>query len=166
MFGGDLGVRIWGLTAPTYALEVTVALEPESLTQFLARLEGEGYIVPQESACGWVDAGEGVPGVRVGRSSDGRIWEAALYLAGSPFLKSAIERRRKARVGMIDVWMIAPEDLILNLLQTGTSKALLQAVEILSVTYPIDPDYLKTWAGELDVNYQLSEVMTRARMFE
>jgi len=166
MFGGDLAVRVWGLAAPTYGVELTVAIRRDALARLLKRLEDEGYIVPQAATTGWVDEGDGVPGVRIARENDGRLWDIAMHLADSSFLKSAVERRRKVKVGREEVWMMSPEDVILNKLQAGTNMDLLQAVEIMAVTHPLDFDHLTTWAKELDVEFQLSEVKTRAQLFE
>lgn len=165
-FGGDLGVRVWGLAGPTYELDVTVAADDDRLQVILVRLEEEGFIVPPLATGGWVDACDGVPGVRVAREAGGRLWDVAMYLALSPYLRSAMERRRRASMGGTELWVVSPEDLILNRLQVGTNKAMLQAVEILAVTGPIDRDYLRTWAKELDVEFQLSEVLCRAQSFE
>lgn len=165
-FGGELGVRVWGLAGPAYDVDVTVAADEARLQRLLTRLEEEAFIVPPLASSGWIDAGDGVPGVRVAREAGGRLWEAALYVASLSQLQSAMERRRRATMGGMELWMISPEDLILNRLQVGTNKALLQAVEILAVTGPIDKDYLKKWAKELDVEFQLSEVLCRSQSFE
>ena len=165
-FGGNLGVCVWGLAGPTYELELTAAADGDRLQALLVRLEEEGFIVPPLTASGWIDSGEGVPGVRVAREEGGRLWDVAMYLATEPHLRSAMERRRRATMNGTELWMVSPEDLILNRLRVGTNKALLQAVEILAVTGPIDKEYLKTWAKELDVEFQLSEVLCRSQSFE
>ena len=165
-FGGDLGVRFWGLSRPGLRLELIVSADLVRLARLLKRLADDGFIIPETTTDGWIDTTEEGPALCLTREQGGRIWEVGVRLARTPFERSALRRRRQVQVDGEQVWLIAADDLILECLRQGTQEAIREAVEVLSVTHPIDLEHLERWARDLDVEFQLSEVLTRARSFE
>jgi hypothetical protein len=165
-FGGELAVRVWGLLSDPRFLEVMLAADAGRLARLVGRLEQEGFLVPPTTPRGWIDQAPAAPAVCVTRRDGERVWEMGLFLAENPFRVSALERRRRQTIDGVELWLASPEDLLLNLLQIGSPRTLVQAVEIVTVTHPIDLNYLRRWAKTLDVEFQLGEVLERAKNFE
>ena len=80
----------------------------------------------------------------------------------SPYRREEFSRRRRMRYEGGELWVVAPEDLILSKLVWGqASGSELQRRDVKGVLQSriaLDWDYLLKWAAELDVTADLQEV--------
>lgn len=134
---------------------------PEALEQFVAAFDAaEVYIGPdpqealeQRDMFNLIDHG-----------SSG--WKVDLIVPeDSPFGRSQLERRARATVLGMDVWVASPEDTVLAKLQWatagGSERQLSDAAGVLEVQGEgIDNEYLDSWAVKLGVE----ELLTRTRV--
>ena len=80
-----------------------------------------------------------------------------------PYRQEEFQRRRRMKVrGDGELWVVAPEDLILSKLawaQDSGSETQLRDVRLLVTFAGLDRAYLERWAASLGVKAKLSEVM-------
>ena len=85
-----------------------------------------------------------------------------IVLKDDPFRREEFRRRRRVALAGIDLWIVAPEDLILSKLHWAKdSRSELQLRDVrrlLAAPQRLDPDYLQKWAAYLGVTDLLSEV--------
>ena len=72
-------------------------------------------------------------------------------LAESDFQKSVIARRQQRQTDGIEGWFATPEDLILLKLMAERTRDQADVADVFFVNGQLDIDYMRRWAGELDV---------------
>jgi len=80
----------------------------------------------------------------------------------TPYRRLEFDRRRRAAIDGTDMWIVAPEDLVLSkLVWAQESRSAIQlgdVREMLRSVPDLDWSYLQAWAGELGVSDVLAEV--------
>jgi hypothetical protein len=96
-------------------------------------------------------------------------WKADIIIRKNrPFSREEFQRRQKANIMGIDVWVVSPEDVILSKLEwaknSKSSQQLQDALGVVAVQYDhLDRDYLHKWAKELQVESSLEELLKQAK---
>lgn len=162
MLMGGMAVRFWAVPRPTYDLDVTLAAEEDQLSRLLDRLDREGFGIPAEARKGWRDVLRGMRKLEV-RKFEGRdSWRVDLFLVTTEYQHAAFARRRNAKLLSLDVWTMAPEDLVLHKLMAGRDRDLADVGEILALARDLDLAHLRTWAPRLGVEALLEDRLRRA----
>jgi hypothetical protein len=95
-------------------------------------------------------------------------WKADLRIRRDrPFSRTEFNRRRKAAILEIDLWVTSPEDVVLSKLEwareSASEQQLQDALGVLLVQNErLDRDYLKKWAAVLGVADMLTDLLARA----
>lgn len=148
---GGFAVREWGIPRPTYDLDLAVTLRPDALPALLGAFREAGFEVPPEHDAGFLDAQAGMPKLRVLRADDGHLWEVDLFLAATPFLRSAMRRARMATLLDRRVRVFTPEDIILLKLLAARRKDLADVEDLLVLAGPLDRARMRRWADGLGI---------------
>jgi len=96
-------------------------------------------------------------------------WKADLYVQGTlPFNMAEFDRRRKAAILGLEVWVLSPEDVILSKLEWAKeSMSERQMQDVLGVLQmrrgSLDEEYLRKWARELGVEDMLTRLLQEAK---
>lgn len=151
MIMGGFAVRSWGVPRPTYDADLAVAAEGEALARVLAALGAAGFEVPPEHEGHFVDRVGAMEKVKVTRFAAGSVWEVDLFVAKGAFFESAMARRRGRQVEGREVYVMAPEDVILLKLLANRRKDRLDVEEILKIQADLDLSHLRSWAKRLGV---------------
>ena len=85
-----------------------------------------------------------------------------------PFSREEFQRRRKADIMGLDVWVVSPEDVILSKLEwaknSESGQQYRDALGVAMVQYDcIDRDYLYKWAKELQLEGSLEQLLKQAK---
>jgi predicted house-cleaning NTP pyrophosphatase (Maf/HAM1 superfamily) len=76
----------------------------------------------------------------------------------------AVKRGEKIGIFDVDVWVVAPENLVLQKLVLGRPKDIKDAVAVLMRQRgKLDEGYLKDWASKLKVSGELKELMKKVK---
>jgi len=156
---GGVAARAWGLPRPTYDADIAVLVDGPALAGLLEALDDAGFDVPAEHRGGLLDTIGTFHKAKVTQFADGHVWSTDLFLVEGPFLRSALDRARVARIGGRDVRVMAPEDIILLKLIAARRKDLADIEEILLACASIDVGYLRSWASALRVADRLAEFL-------
>jgi len=156
---GGFAVRSFGVPRPTYDADLAIVADDRRLQELLSALGSHGFDVPDEHRKGFVDTIAGFGKVKATRFVERSVWEIDLFLVRGPFLESAIRRRRAVPMSGREVWVLAPEDLILLKLIAFRRKDQLDVEEILKISRNLDHAYLREWAGRLKVETRLHEFL-------
>jgi hypothetical protein len=160
---GSLGSSLHGQPRATNDADIIIAPTREQLTKFIDSLK-TGYYVSSEAAfeamrlCSMFNVIDNESG-----------WKADLmFLKGSPYHSTEFERRARARVMGIELWIQSPEDVILSKLSWAKdTDSELQYRDVFGVIKlqwdKLDWDYLKYWAKELGVEKKLEDIIEETR---
>ena len=82
----------------------------------------------------------------------------------TPYRATEFARRKRVKIGIFDVWIVKPEDLVLSKLEwakASRSEIQIQDIKNLldSLHGQIDMEYLRYWAEELAVDAFLEEIL-------
>ena len=156
---GGFAVRHWALPRPTYDVDFTVAVEGDQLVGLLRRFERAGFTVDPAFLAGFTDELAGMRKVAAGYVDSGSVWGVDLFLATTPFVRSAFERRVPAVVEGRQLAVISVEDLLLFKLLAHRNKDRLDIEDLLLICGPLDLPYLREWAAHLGVGERLEHVL-------
>lgn len=90
---GGFAVRHWALPRPTYDVDFAVAADGAELDRLLSLFEGAGFTVAAPFRAGFTDTPAGMRKLAVGCFDSGSVWNVDLFLANTPLVRSAFERR-------------------------------------------------------------------------
>jgi hypothetical protein len=160
---GSIGSSLHGQPRATNDADIIITPTQEQLTKFIESLKAD-YYVSSEAA---FEAMRHCSMFNVIDNESG--WKADLiFLKGSPYHLAEFERRIKARVMGIELWIQSPEDVILSKLSWAKdTDSELQYRDILGVMKlqwnKLDWDYLKYWAKELGADEKLEDIIKETR---
>lgn len=162
MVTGSLSSSFHGRPRATRDVDVVIAPAESDFRAFLERAGAE-YHVSAEAA--WAAfRGRGMFNVIDAQAG----WKADLRVRQErPFSLTEFNRRRKAAILEIDLWVTSPEDAVLTKLEwakeTASGQQIQDALGILLVQRDrLDEGYLKEWAVALGVSDMLADLLERA----
>ncbi len=160
---GSLSSSLHGRPRATNDIDLVIAPTESQFQHFLDSL-GPDYYVSRDAA--WA-ALKGRTAFNIIDLRTG--WKADLYVRGSrPFSITEFDRRRKAAVLGMEVWVLSPEDAILSKLEWAKeSMSERQMQDVLGVLQmrrgSLDEEYLRKWADVLGVQDLLKRLLEEAR---
>jgi hypothetical protein len=140
---GALAVGYYGLPRSTRDVDILVSPDRARLKKFVARAKKSGFtlvgrVESIETKNFTLEAKEGYRG--------------DFWVAGGWHENRALERRRKKRFFGAEVWVLTPEDLILQKLWVGRPRDILDVVGVMvRQEGKLDLEYLRSSAEELGV---------------
>jgi hypothetical protein len=159
MVVGSVAGSIYGLVRATQDVDLVIDPDDASLERFLADIDHEHLYVPDAMAREALQHRSQFNIIDYHSS-----WKIDLMLLGTEgFDRAQFERRRKASIGDVDVFVAAPEDTVLAKLRWhrlgGSARQLEDVAAVLEFTAgDLDNDYLDRWADELDVRETLDRL--------
>jgi hypothetical protein len=160
---GSIGSSLHGQPRATNDADIIIAPTQEQLTRFIESLK-TGYYVSSEAAF------EAMRLCSMFNVIDDELgWKADLiFLKGNSYNLAGFERRIKARVMGIELWIQSPEDVILSKLSwvkdTGSELQYRDVLGVVKLQWDkLDWDYIKHWAKELVVEEKLEAVIEETK---
>ncbi len=160
---GSIGSSLHGQPRATNDADIIISPTQEQLAKLIESLK-TGYYVSTEAAF------EAMKLCSMFNVIDSELgWKADLiFLKGSPYHLAEFDRRVKARVMGIDLWIQSPEDVILSKLNWAkNTDSELQYRDVLGVIKlqwdKLDWDYLQYWAKELGVEKKLENIIEETK---
>lgn len=164
---GGVAASMYGDPRTTRDMDLVVELRREDIFQLVTALEQEGFYCPP----GAVDEIQRGQGSTLSVTHMEQVLNADLVLsATSDFDRSKLNRRQLEAIdelGVLQVWVISPEDLILAKLLWGrgkqSEKQWRDVLGILKVQCEgLDYAYLAEWAERLGMVVDLQQALTEA----
>jgi hypothetical protein len=164
---GGVAASMYGDPRTTRDMDLVIELRREHIPQLVVALEQENFYCP----AGAVEELEKGQGSILSVTHREQILNADLVLnATSDFDRSKLSRRRLEVIdeaGLLQVWVISPEDLILAKLLWGrgqqSEKQWRDVLGILKVqAESLDYAYLAEWAERLDIMDELQRSLLEA----
>jgi len=158
MITGGLAANYYGCPRATYDLDLVVELD-EASAETLIKLASQARFRLHEK--------EVLVLTKVGNRFVMESWEKYridFWLVKTAFDREIFERRRRAMVFGMQVWISTPEDLILQKLRSARPRDLedVQAI-LVRRSGKLDEGYLRQKAAELDLTRILEEQVRQAR---
>jgi hypothetical protein len=160
---GGLAVRVYGISRPTFDIDITVAIDPPSVQQILEAVKDLGFNTNEIYDHGWVDRVAGMPIVKIQSCVNDQFIDVDLFLAESAFQLELLSRRRCAQANGFSTWFISPEDLILLKLTASRPRVLGDVGDIFFMQGQLDEDYMRRWARELNISDRLEAALAEHR---
>ena len=163
MLSGSVSSSLHGQPRATNVAEIVIAPVEEQLIDFVKSL-GDDYYVSHDAAREAFKNNSMFNVVDI-RSS----WKADFIICKDrPFSREEFQRRRKANIMGLDVWVVSPEDVILSKLEwaknSESNQQYRDALGVATVQYDrLDRDYLYKWAKELQVESSLEQLLGKAK---
>jgi hypothetical protein len=159
-----IGYMLTGSMAMTFHAQPRMTRDIDIVVEFVA-LDAE-QVVELFSPDYYVDA-EAVRSAIAARSLFNLFHHAQLVKVdlivhkGDDFQRHEFARRERRRIGAVDAWVIAKEDLILSkLLWALPSESAFQLRDVRSLLASgVDEDYLRSWSARLGVDALLRRCM-------
>jgi hypothetical protein len=159
MLAGSLGSSFHGHPRATNDVDVVIVPTESQFRRFLDAV-GSDYYVSKEAAWAAFRAKSvfNVIDIKTQWKADLRVRHAR------PFSVEEFNRRQKAVVLGIDVWVVSPEDVILSKLEwakdSGSQQQIRDVLGVLQVQGEhLDREYVRKWAQELGVADKLDELL-------
>ncbi len=156
---GGFAVRHWALPRPTYDVDFAVAVEGEELLRLLRAFEAAGFSVAKPFLTGFADTLAGLRKVAVGSFDSGSMWDVDMFLATTPLVRSAFDRRVPTEVEGRRLSVVSVEDLLLFKLLADRTKDRADIEDLLMLCGPLDLAYLRKWAAHLGIPERLERVL-------
>ena len=162
MLSGSVSSSLHGQPRATNDADIIIAPAEEQLIAFVKSL-GDDYYVNPDAAREALKSNSMFNVVDIRNS-----WKADFIICKDrPFSREEFQRRRKADIMGLDVWVVSPEDVILSKLEwSKDSQSERQFGDALGVAVVqwdrLDVDYLRKWAKELQVRDFLEQLLDQA----
>jgi hypothetical protein len=156
---GGFAVRHWALPRPTYDVDFAVAVDGEELARLLGAFEEAGFTVAEPFRSGFTDKLAGMRKVALGCFDSGSVWSVDLFLATTPFLRSAFERRVPSEVEGRKLSVVSLEDLLLLKLIANRPKDQADVEDMLLVCGALDLPYMRQWGRHLSIEERLESTL-------
>jgi hypothetical protein len=140
-------------------VDFAVALEGQALIALLRTFEAEGFVVDRHFAAGFTDTLSGMRKVNVGCFESGTTWRVDIFLATTPFVRSAFERRVAIEFEGLHMSIVTAEDLLLFKLLADRNKDRMDVEDMLLVCGALDSAYLRKWAMHLGIEERLERAL-------
>lgn len=163
MVAGSMSSSLHGRPRATQDADVVIDPTEDQLGSFIALLE-QGYYISREAA---LDALHHRTMFNVIDLEGG--WKADLIICKDrPFSRQEFDRRRQIDVAGKMLWVVSPEDIILNKLEWMRGReSEVQYSDALGVAVTqwgnLDLGYLHTWAEQLGIENMLIRLLKEAR---
>jgi predicted nucleotidyltransferase len=158
---GGIAVRAYGIPRATYDIDFTAAIKRTELPSLLERAVSLGFMVPEPYLKGWLDQVAGMPLLKLRLSINERGIDIDIFLAESEFQHSLMRRRRWLQINGYEAWLVSPEDLILLKLLANRPRDLADVGDVIFMQGQLDTNYMRRWAGRLDVADRLEMALKR-----
>jgi hypothetical protein len=160
---GSLSSGLHGQPRATNDADIIIAPTQGQLDKFLKSLEVGYYVNPEV-------AFEAMKIHSMFNVIDNKLgWKADLiFRKDGPYELTEFNRRLRAKLMGIDLWILSPEDVILSKLQWAkNSRSEQQFRDALGVAvvqwHRLDMNYLRKWAKELRVQNFLEQILEQAK---
>lgn len=159
---GSLSSSLHGRPRATNDIDFVIAPTEAQFRRLLDSLGPDYYVSPDAA---WA-ALKGRTAFNIVDLKTG--WKADLYVQGTrPFSLMEFDRRWKAGILGMEVWVLSPEDVILSKLEWAReSLSERQMQDVLGVLQmrrgSLDEEYLRKWARELGVEDMLIRLLQEA----
>jgi hypothetical protein len=163
VIAGSLSSSLHGRPRATNDIDLVIAPTESQFRRFLDSL-GPDYYVSRDAA--WA-ALKGRTAFNIIDIKTG--WKADLYVRGArPFNITEFDRRRKAVILGMEVWVLSPEDVILSKLtwakESMSERQMQDVLGVLQVRREsLDEEYLRKWADVLGVQDLLRKLLEEAQ---
>jgi hypothetical protein len=158
-FIGGVALGAWGIPRATFDLDVAIALDGTSLETVFGAFERRGLVLDPVFSRGFRDRVGGMEKVHVHVPTGATLLAVDVFLAGSPFLKSVLIRRRTVDLGRGPVPICTAADLILFKLIADRWKDRADIENLISIQGVPEREYLEKWAEELGVRDRLERTL-------
>ena len=153
---GALALGAWGQPRATQDLDVLIVLEGKRRDRLLQALQGRGFFLDTE----WAEHNPMI------REKHARLrWKGIpvdLISTRDDHDKNVLVRRRRKRLGAMMLWVIGPEDLILQKLKAGRPRDLEDSLSVIvRQGKRLNSKYLNRWARRLGVHKELAYLIGR-----
>lgn len=159
---GSLSSGLHGQPRATNDADIIIAPTQGQLDKFLKSLEVGYYVNPEV-------AFEAMKMRSMFNVIDNELgWKADLiFRKDGPYELTEFNRRLKAKLMGIDLWILSPEDVILSKLEWAknnqSEQQLRDALGVAVVQrHRLDMNYLRKWAKELQVESSLEQILEQA----
>jgi hypothetical protein len=156
---GGFALRHWALPRPTYDVDFAVAVEGEELVRLLRSFDEAGFSVANHFLSGYADTLAGMKKLGVGLFDSGSVWNVDIFLATTPFVRSAFDRRVRTEAEGRKMSIVSVEDLLLFKLLAYRKKDQVDVEDLLLVCGALDLPYLRKWARHLDISERLERTL-------
>lgn len=159
MLAGSVASSTWGEVRSTLDVDLVVVATRASLVQLCGALPPDRWYADADMA---IDAALRQSMFNIIDLETG--WKIDIILQkGRPFSRAEFDRRRRVEVDGTEVWIAAPEDVMLAKLEwakkTGSERQLRDAAGIAAVQGDaLDGEWLRRWAKDLGVEDELAKV--------
>jgi len=163
MLSGSVSSSLHGQPRATKDADIIIAPAEEQLIAFVKSLGDDYYVNPDAARDAFKN--KSVFNVIDIHNS----WKADFIIRKNrPFSREEFQRRQKANIMGLDVWVVSPEDVILSKLEwaknSESSQQFQDALGVATVQYDrLDRDYLYKWAKELQVESSLKQLLQQAK---
>jgi len=163
MLSGSVSSSLHGQPRATNDADIVIAPAEEQLIAFVKSL-GDDYYVSYDAARDAFKNNSAFNVIDIQNS-----WKADFIICKDrPFSREEFQRRRKANIMGLDVWVVSPEDVILSKLEwaknSESGQQYRDALGVATVQYDrLDRDYLYKWAKELQVESSLEQLLGKAQ---
>ncbi len=152
-------VRHWALPRPTYDVDFAVAVHDEELLRLLRAFDEAGFSVARPFLTGFADTLAGLRKVAVACFDSGSVWDVDIFLATTPLVRSAFDRRVPTEVEGRRLSAVSVEDLLLFKLLADRTKDRADIEDLLLVCGALDLAYLRKWSAHLGISERLDRVL-------
>lgn len=156
---GGFALRWWALPRPTYDVDFAVALDDDALADLLRAFEAAGFTVDPPFLSGHVDRIRDLQKIAVALFEEGSVWPVDIFLARTPFVRSAFDRRVPADLEGRRIAVVSAEDLLLFKLLADRPKDRAEVEDLLLVCGRLDREHLEPWARRLGVADRLAKAL-------
>lgn len=160
---GSLSSGLHGQPRATNDADIIIAPTQEQLSKLLKSLEAGYYVSPQAVF-------EAMKLRSMFNVIDNELgWKADLiFRPDNPYQLSKFNRRIRAKLWGIDLWILAPEDVILSKLdwakESGSDMQFRDVFGVIKLQWNnLDWDYLRHWAKELGIGKNLESIIEEVR---
>jgi len=163
MLSGSFSSSFYGQPRATKGADIIIAPEEEQLIAFVKSL-GDDYYVSHDAVSEALKNNSMFNVIDIQNS-----WKADFIIRKNrPFSREEFQRRQKANIMDLDIWVVSPEDIILSKLEwaknSESGQQFQDALGVATVQYDrLDRDYLYKWAKELQVESSLEELLKQAK---
>ena len=158
MITGGLAANYYGCPRATYDLDLVVELDEAGVKRLIELASRARFKLHEK---------ETLMLVKIGNRFVMESWEkyrVDFWLVKTALDRKIFRRRRRAKVFGTQIWIITPEDLILQKLRSARPRDF-EDVQAILIRHAdkLDENYLKQTAAELDLTHVLEEQMKQAR---
>lgn len=163
MLSGSFSSSLHGQPRATNDADIVIAPAEKQLIAFVKSLGDDYYVSPNAARDAFKN--NSVFNVIDIQNS----WKADFIIRKDrPFSREEFQRRRKANIMGLAVWVVSPEDIILSKLEwaknSESNQQFQDALGVATVQYDrLDRDYLHKWAKELQVESSLERLLKYAK---